>query len=121
MKVFDKIKDSLREVQRLSYDLGDYDEIYLAYDEYYECYYAADDADKLCEEIHRKWTDVGCDNDPESEAAGIKVWKYLPAKRKQDYPSLYNKCRPSLLNTGVPFVRQKAKIGCEYHVDFIIT
>jgi hypothetical protein len=108
-------------VQRLSYDLVDYDEIYLAYDEYYECYYVTDDVDKLCEEIHRKWTDAGCDNDPESEADSIEVWQYLPAKRKQDYLSIYKKCKPSLLNTNVPLIREKVKIGCEYYVDFIIT
>lgn len=121
MKIFECIKKSLREVQRLSQDLGDWDDIYLAYHEYYEYYYITDDVDELCEKIHEQWTGAGCDNDPEDEASCIKVWQYTPAQRKQRYPSLYKKCKPSLLTTCVPLVRQEAKIGCEYHVDFIIT
>lgn len=54
VKKFDGVTDALREVKKLSSEMGTHDKIYLAYNKYYERYFVTDDNDELSEEIHQQ-------------------------------------------------------------------
>ncbi|MCY8549451.1 hypothetical protein MOD25_05975 [Bacillus haynesii] len=120
MDRFDCVFDALRKVKRLSREIEDYDEIYFAYNEYYECYFVTIDRDELSEEIYKLWCDGGCDCKPEYEADRYKIWEYSLAKNKEKYPNTYRSARKSLIRSGVPLIRRSNNIYCDYSVSFEI-
>lgn len=120
MEKFDGVTDALREVKRLSSEMGKHDKIYVAYNEYYERYFVTDDNDELSEAIHQRWLDSGCESKPEDEAKEYKVWEYSVAENKDKYPNLYRRAKKSLISSVIPLIRISREVECEYSVDFTI-
>lgn len=120
MKKFDGVKDALREVKRLSSEIGIHGEIFFAYNEYSERYYVTTDQDELEEEIYQQWCDSGCDSKPESEAEDYKIWKYSLAVNKEKYPNSFRNAKESLISSDKPLIRRVREVECEYSVSFVI-
>lgn len=120
METFDGVKDALREVKRLSSEIGIHDKIFFAYNEYSERYYVTTESDELEEEIYQKWCDSGCDSKPESEAEDYKLWEYSLAINKEKYPNTYRNAKKSLIRLDNPLIRKSKEVECEYDVSFVI-
>lgn len=120
MEKFELGTDAVREVKRLSKDLGIHDKILLAYEEYGELYYVTDDKDELEEAIQKRWIDGGCDDSPEDHAREFKIWEYSSAENKAKYPNTYKRAKPSLITSEIPLIRRTKEVELNYSVEFVI-
>lgn len=119
MKEFDSAYEAIRKVKSLVKDMDSlYDKIYFVFNDYYEKFFVTDDSDELSELIYKKWNDSGCDNNPEDEAKYYKIWEYSLAENKKKYPHSYAIVEDSLISCGLPLIRKRKRIDCEYSVDF---
>jgi hypothetical protein len=121
VKKFEIVTDALREIKKISKEMGLHDKLFLVHNDYYDRYFVTDDGDEISEEVNQRWCDSGCDNTPENEAKQYKVWEYSSAENKEKYPNAYRRAKKSLIKSAIPLIRRTKDIECEYSVGFHIS